>query len=44
MSSVIPQCRVWFCTGDALLLAMVYACPGANCDEVRAERVVRIVR
>ncbi|MBG6099774.1 hypothetical protein ACLQ3D_21145 [Micromonospora vinacea] len=33
-----------FHTGEALLLMVVYACPGANCEEVRAEQVVRIVR
>ncbi|MEK8109894.1 hypothetical protein NKG94_46580 [Micromonospora sp. M12] len=33
-----------FHTGEALLLMWVYACPGANCEEVHVEQVVRIVR
>ncbi|WP_327042545.1 hypothetical protein OG400_09460 [Micromonospora ureilytica] len=33
-----------FRTGEALLLASISACPGANCEFAQAEQVVRIVR
>lgn len=33
-----------FRTGEALLLASISACPGANCEFAQTEQVVRIVR
>ncbi|MEH0928294.1 hypothetical protein [Micromonospora sp. CPCC 205558] len=46
LSTLIPAdvAGAPFHTGEALLLMVAYACPGANCEEARAEQVVRIVR
>ncbi|WP_432901641.1 hypothetical protein ACQP1S_31290 [Micromonospora matsumotoense] len=46
LSAVIPAdvAGVPFRTGEALLLARISACPGANCENATAEQVVQIVR
>ncbi|QDY11249.1 hypothetical protein FJK98_32370 [Micromonospora sp. HM134] len=46
LSAVIPADVVGapFRAGEALLLARISVCPGANCEDVETEQVVRIVR